>query len=66
MFVSVYNTPDSLAVHPVGVDGEACVLQGLQISTDGAGVAIFLLDQVGHGLAVLGGNKCPDDSPLTC
>jgi hypothetical protein len=29
-------------------------------------VAVFFLDQVAHGLAVLGGDECLDYSPLTC
>ena len=54
MFVLVNNRPDSFAVHTVGVDGEACFLEGFQVTVDGARVAVFLFDKIGDGLAVLG------------
>mgnify|MGYP001815294843 CR=1 FL=1 len=65
VFVFVPHGPDALAVHPVGVDGKACFLEGFQVAVDSAGVAVFVAYQVGHGLAVLGGDEGLDYSPLT-
>ena len=64
VFVLVHPRSDALAVHAPGVDGKACFLEGLQGTVDGAGVAVFISHEIGHGLAILGGHKRLYYSPL--
>jgi hypothetical protein len=55
VLVLINNRPDALAVRALRIDGETRLLEGFQVTVDGAGVAVFFLDQVGDGLTVLGG-----------
>lgn len=47
-----------------GVKGKTCILDGSQISPDGAGVAALLCGKFSHSGAVFSGLYVPQDPPL--
>ena len=43
MLVLIDHRPDALAVQALIIDWEARLLEGFQVTVDGAGMAVFLL-----------------------
>ncbi len=47
------------------IEGEPCFLDGGKISPDGAGVAVFLLGELGHSGPMVSGLDGPQNAPLS-
>ena len=64
VFPLVHQSPDALPVPALLVDGEARLLEGLQVAIDSPGMTIFVLDKVGDRFPLLRGDEGLDDAPL--